>query len=368
MIDVFLSYSKSDVNIIRKLANKLKSQKLNVWWDVDGVAGRNIHNGIEDALYRAKCVIVVWSKHSVDSDWVRGEADEGRKSKKLVAISIDGTEPKIPFQGINSIPFDAWNGDARRSEFRTLLNAVRTYTDIASPFEAARAVEVLGVIYGILCWRHPDQEPPDIQLDGIDVDYYQLDSKRIDWSATEQESGALFEAFTDTHIVNCYGDEVDAMYVPDSGDFHAIFEWRTFGGHMLKITVFPESRLGDERRQFLEDVVEEVGNIYVYPLRIEGLIRGSSIECMFAPRLRYYSTGDIDVTDIWVAMVGSEPGYSSQDLEKMILHANEIVGGKPDPVHEIVTRLPNIVAEQCRTKIKELSSIIPYDEFNRLAD
>ena len=52
---------------LRKLANALESEGWTVWWDPKLRAGEHFDDVIEKALNEAKCVIVMWSKRSVQS-------------------------------------------------------------------------------------------------------------------------------------------------------------------------------------------------------------------------------------------------------------------------------------------------------------
>ena len=51
---------------------------------------------IERALVQADCVVVLWSAHAVESDWVRAEADEGRRRGILVPGAHRGRAAAAP--------------------------------------------------------------------------------------------------------------------------------------------------------------------------------------------------------------------------------------------------------------------------------
>ena len=67
MSDIFISYKREEQPIARKLANALESEGWSVWWDPKLRAGEHFDDVIEKALNEAKCVIVMWSKRSVQS-------------------------------------------------------------------------------------------------------------------------------------------------------------------------------------------------------------------------------------------------------------------------------------------------------------
>jgi hypothetical protein len=77
--DIFISYSKSDRAKARVLAKALESEGWSVWWDPKIPPGKTFDEVIEQALDAARCVMVLWSKKSVSSDWVKTEAAAGKR-------------------------------------------------------------------------------------------------------------------------------------------------------------------------------------------------------------------------------------------------------------------------------------------------
>ena len=86
MADIFLSYAREDLAKAKLLATALEKQGWSVFWDRTLLAGQYIEEVIEQEIEQASCMIVAWSRVSKKSDWVRGEADIGRKRKILVPI------------------------------------------------------------------------------------------------------------------------------------------------------------------------------------------------------------------------------------------------------------------------------------------
>ena len=78
MADIFLSYAKEDREVARKLATLLENAGWIIWWDRRIPAGRTWHDVLEEALREMRCMVVLWSSHSIDSDWVKEEAEEAR--------------------------------------------------------------------------------------------------------------------------------------------------------------------------------------------------------------------------------------------------------------------------------------------------
>jgi predicted nucleotide-binding protein len=86
MADVFISYSKSYVQITRDLAADLEAKGLTVWWDTDLLAGESFRQRIIQELQACKAAIVIWTPQSVISDYVISEAERARKAGKLIQV------------------------------------------------------------------------------------------------------------------------------------------------------------------------------------------------------------------------------------------------------------------------------------------
>jgi hypothetical protein len=71
MSDLFISYASQDREVIQKLVAALEAQGWNVWWDRHIDIGSNFDDRIEKAISETLCIVVVWSKHSIGSNWVR---------------------------------------------------------------------------------------------------------------------------------------------------------------------------------------------------------------------------------------------------------------------------------------------------------
>ncbi len=124
MSDIFLSYKSEDRPRAKIIAEALEQHGYSVWWDRIIPPGKTFDQVIEEALESAKCVIVLWSKESVSSDWVKNEVREGTRRHILVPILID--EVKIPFEfrHIQAAQLIDWQGGVHNPEFDLLLNSV----------------------------------------------------------------------------------------------------------------------------------------------------------------------------------------------------------------------------------------------------
>ena len=121
---VFLSYSRGDLAAARPVIDLLAAAGLDVWWDGRLEGGENFLKTTEAALESADCVVVLWSATSVDSHWVRDEAQRGRERGCLVPLSLDGTMAPLGFRQFQLLDISGWNGDPTASHAERILVAV----------------------------------------------------------------------------------------------------------------------------------------------------------------------------------------------------------------------------------------------------
>jgi TolB-like protein/Tfp pilus assembly protein PilF len=121
---LFLSHSRADRAVIEKLSAALSAAGHEVWWDAMIEGGATFAKSIETALEQAEGVIVLWSKTSIESDWVRDEAAQGRDRKRLIPLSLNGTLPPLGFRQYQVIAMDGWRGRSDGPEFVALMRCI----------------------------------------------------------------------------------------------------------------------------------------------------------------------------------------------------------------------------------------------------
>jgi TIR domain/Interferon-induced transmembrane protein len=124
MADIFLSYERSDYARAQKIAQALERYGWSVWWDRNLLGGVHFDKAIEQALETARCVIVLWSKASVSSNWVKDEAHEGARRGILVPVLIDEVQIPIGFRQIHAVRLVDSRDYSLTSEFRELRESV----------------------------------------------------------------------------------------------------------------------------------------------------------------------------------------------------------------------------------------------------
>jgi len=123
---IFLSYAHADRAKAQRLATALEQSGYTVWWDALIEGGSRFAHSIDEALRKADAVVVLWSKHSIASDWVRDEAAQGRDRHRLVPLSLDGSMPPLGFRQIQVIRLSGWRGHAGVPQIEAIRRAIAT--------------------------------------------------------------------------------------------------------------------------------------------------------------------------------------------------------------------------------------------------
>jgi hypothetical protein len=122
--DIFLSYASPDREKARLVARALEARGWSVWWDREIPPGKSYDEVIEEALDASNCIVVLWSKASAASGWVRAEAEEGLRRRILVPATIESATVPLGFRRIQAADLTGWKGEASHPEFRKLSEAI----------------------------------------------------------------------------------------------------------------------------------------------------------------------------------------------------------------------------------------------------
>lgn len=136
MPDVFLSYNREDQDAARRFAEAFQAHGLDVWWDTALRSGEAYDQVTEKALRDAKAVVVLWSKRSVESRWVRAEATLADRNGTLVPCMIEPCERPIMFELTQTAELAHWKGAVEDKAWLGFLADVRGFvkrTPLAAP-------------------------------------------------------------------------------------------------------------------------------------------------------------------------------------------------------------------------------------------
>lgn len=137
--DVFVSYANQDRERARKFVAILGARGWTVFWDRTIPTGRTWREIIGEELERTKCVVVLWSKDSVNSAWVHEEADDGLRRKILIPVRIDDVPPPIGFGSIQTADLSRWRGGKGSPLLRILLQDIHALVGDPSPVPVKKA-------------------------------------------------------------------------------------------------------------------------------------------------------------------------------------------------------------------------------------
>jgi hypothetical protein len=102
MADVFISYARSDRPRCTLIRDALAALRIDVWFDAGIAPGHVFDREIERQIADSKAVLVLWSRASAASDWVRAEARVGREAGKLAAAFLEPCELPLEFRSIQT--------------------------------------------------------------------------------------------------------------------------------------------------------------------------------------------------------------------------------------------------------------------------
>lgn len=188
MADVFLSYARPDAAVAERAARELGKAGWSVWFDRELPAHRVYSDVIASELESAHAVVVLWSKASVESEWVRSEANRARELHKLIQGRLDDARLPMPFDQIQCADLATWRGGGAHrgwsqvgKSIAELVGGERFAGVVPASKGAARrevviagaAVAAAALVGGGLWWRgvveRPDPQAALLTQKGIDA-------------------------------------------------------------------------------------------------------------------------------------------------------------------------------------------------------
>ena len=137
--EYFLSYARNDSEFALKLAKDLREAGANLWLDqLDIMAGQHWDRSVEKALKGCECMILVLSKHSVESNNVMDELSYAIDNNKIVIpVLIKSCDIPLRLQRVQYIDFtEDYNKGKDKllltMNIRQTINSVRVFFILCS--------------------------------------------------------------------------------------------------------------------------------------------------------------------------------------------------------------------------------------------
>jgi adenylate cyclase len=164
MADIFLSYASADRERVRPLVEVFERLGYQVWWDRKLETGIAFDKEIEIEVEAARCVVVIWSQASIDSDWVRAEAMEALERGVLVPLQIDAVKLPLVFRSLQTPQLTDWPTSRSAEALNQVLQAIEQTTQgktdgIATPVAAHELLQTKSV--AVLPFRSLSPDPDD---------------------------------------------------------------------------------------------------------------------------------------------------------------------------------------------------------------
>jgi TolB-like protein len=170
--DIFLSYNREDQARAKLFAEAFKAHGLDVWWDTALTPGEAYDQVTEKALKEARAVVVLWSKKSVDSRWVRAEATLADRNKTLVPVMIEPCERPIMFELTQTAELSHWKGDADDKAWQIFLAGLKRF--VATRLQLPAPTKVMPTLAQIVT---EPEKPPETMLAVLPFDNLSSDAE-----------------------------------------------------------------------------------------------------------------------------------------------------------------------------------------------
>ena len=101
---VFISYASSDYQVVEKIYHALAAKNIRCWWDRRDIQpGDKWPKELASALEQAKVVILVFSAHTSQSEWVEREINYAVDNNKIIILfRVENVSPQGTFSLLKS--------------------------------------------------------------------------------------------------------------------------------------------------------------------------------------------------------------------------------------------------------------------------
>lgn len=118
----FISYSHKDEEFCKRLHARMRDEKMRVWYAPEDMpGGKKLHEEIDRAIRTHDKLLLVLSKHSMKSEWVKTEVYKARMREKREGRRVLFPIRLVPFEAIQE--WEAFNAD----DGKDMAREVREY-------------------------------------------------------------------------------------------------------------------------------------------------------------------------------------------------------------------------------------------------
>ena len=139
--DVFLSYSSRDKDVVREIANRLKSDGVRVWFDEWEIRpGDSIPAKIEDGLEHSRVLVLCLSAEALAADWPQLEShtfrfkDPLNHNRRFIPLRLDDAPTKGSLARLSYID---WRLDGRELELSSSVSQTPSSSQTAQSEQVA---------------------------------------------------------------------------------------------------------------------------------------------------------------------------------------------------------------------------------------
>jgi cold shock CspA family protein len=124
VVDVFVSYARTDRERAEAVVQGLQRQDWSVWWDRKALPGDEVSTAVDQTIDLALAGVVLWSKTSATRRWVLNEAEACAQRKIIVPARLDDVRLPLPFRTLQTADLSDWVPTRTHAGFQSLLAAL----------------------------------------------------------------------------------------------------------------------------------------------------------------------------------------------------------------------------------------------------
>jgi len=134
---IYVSYSSRDGDRVGRLVSALERSGYSVWWDRKILPGQRWDEVLRQQLEQARCVLIVLTRNSVESQFVTDEATEALRRNILIPVLMDDAPVPVRLTRIQAARLVDWNGQTTHPDFQRLVQAISVFVSPHARAEVA---------------------------------------------------------------------------------------------------------------------------------------------------------------------------------------------------------------------------------------